>query len=96
MQLWFLQMSWKRQFDQFGSHFCLTFVNFGEARYTFNLLCQLLPCIKIRKIQSAYNMQEYGFSMSRIFPYKDTIQDFFLTRENTSVKIRILPYSKKC
>ena len=28
-------------------------------------------------------MLEYGFSLTRIFPYKDRIVDFVLIRENT-------------
>ena len=29
------------------------------------------------------NMQEHGFTLTRIFPYKDRIYDFVLIREDT-------------
>ena len=37
-------------------------------------------------------MSEYGFSLTRIFPYKDRIEDFVLIRENAGQKKLVFWY----
>ena len=42
-------------------------------------------------------MREYGFSLTRILPYKDKVYDFYpYTGEHWSVKTRILAYFMQC
>ena len=43
----------------------------------------LLKVRKIKKVFSASNVREYGFSLTRILPDKDRICDSVYIRENT-------------
>ena len=42
---------------------------------------------------TAYNMREYGFSLTRILQYKNRIYDSVLIRENTRIWVSENPYS---
>ena len=60
-----------------------------------NSLRQHVPCCKFHCIK--WFLREYGFSLTRILPYRDRIVDSVLVRENTgSMNTHIRPYFMHC